>query len=57
MKLIDVIFFIIGLMLCALIVTLAYIASDKYNRERCYNLPLNKFYADNSCLKYKEVLK
>ncbi len=54
---IKTIFFTIGLMICALITTLAYIAADKYNQERCYNLPLNEFYADNSCLKYKEVLR
>lgn len=29
---------------------------DKLNQERCYNLPLNTFYEDESCLKYTEVL-
>lgn len=29
---------------------------DKINQERCYNLPLNDFYKDKSCLKYKERL-
>lgn len=30
------------------------IVLDKLNRERCYNLPLNTFYNDKSCLKYIE---
>ncbi len=55
-KELKIIFFIIGLILCALIVTLAYVASDKYNQVRCYNLPLNEFYNDKSCLRYKERL-
>ena len=25
---------------------------DTMNRDRCYELPLNEFYNDNSCLKY-----
>lgn len=29
---------------------------DKLNQERCYNLPLNDFYNDISCLRYKEDL-
>lgn len=28
--------------------------SNKINENRCYNLPLNKFYQDKSCLKYVE---
>lgn len=32
------------------------IALDKLNKERCYNLPLNDFYNDKSCLKYMEEL-
>ena len=29
---------------------------DKLNEERCYNLPLNDFYNDKTCLKYTENL-
>lgn len=25
------------------------------NQKRCYNLPLNKFYEDKSCMKYTET--
>lgn len=32
------------------------VIADKINQERCYNLPLNDFYRDKSCLKYKERL-
>lgn len=39
----------------ALIIVLS-IALDKLNKERCCNLPLNDFYNDKSCLKYKEDL-
>lgn len=28
--------------------------SNKINENRCYNLPLNEFYQDKSCLKYVE---
>lgn len=28
--------------------------SNKINENRCYNLPLNEFYQDKSCLKYME---
>ena len=28
--------------------------SNKINENRCYNLPLNEFYKDKSCLKYVE---
>lgn len=28
--------------------------SNKINENKCYNLPLNKFYQDESCLKYVE---
>lgn len=33
------------------------IVLDKVNEDRCYNLPLNEFYQDKSCLKYRERLK
>ncbi len=26
---------------------------DTINKYRCYELPLNEFYNDNSCLKYR----
>jgi len=29
-------------------------AVEKIDENRCYNLPLNDFYRDKSCLKYKE---
>lgn len=28
---------------------------DKINQERCYNLPLNDFYKDKSCMKYTQI--
>lgn len=40
----------------ALIIVLS-IVLDKLNQERCYNLPLNTFYEDKSCLKYRESSK
>ena len=30
---------------------------NKIKEEYCYNLPLNTFYKDSECLKYKEILK
>lgn len=35
---------------------IVYNIKDKINQERCYNLPLNDFYKDESCLKYVEKL-
>lgn len=35
-------------------VTLFKFISNKINENRCYNLPLNEFYQDKSCLKYVE---
>lgn len=32
------------------------VIADKLNEKRCYNLPLNEFYKDNSCKKYVEKL-
>lgn len=32
------------------------IGIDLINRSRCYNLPLNDFYNDKSCIKYVEDL-
>jgi len=52
MKRTTIIVITIILALMVLIIVL-----DKINEERCYNLPLNEFYNDNSCLKYRERLK
>ncbi len=38
------------------LIVLLSIILDKLNQERCYNLPLNTFYKDKSCLKYVEEL-
>lgn len=32
------------------------VVAEKLNRNRCYNLPLNDFYNDKTCLQYKENL-
>ncbi len=37
------------------IICLCMIAIYKLNEERCYNLPLNEFYKDKSCLKYTQT--
>lgn len=47
--------FIIIVTSIALIILLL-VALDKINEARCYNLPLNTFYEDQSCLRYKEKI-
>ena len=44
----------VGLMM--IMIGLFIILLNKLNQERCYNLPLNDFYKNKSCLKYKERL-
>lgn len=44
----------VGLMM--IMIGLFIIALNELDQERCYNLPLNEFYKDKSCLKYKERL-
>ncbi len=56
-KELKIIIVIIAAMTILLFTILIFIRVDKKNQERCYNLPLNEFYNDKSCLRYKEVLK
>lgn len=51
---IEYILSIIGLAM--IIIGLSIMILSEFNQERCYNLPLNEFYRDKSCLKYKERL-
>lgn len=37
-----------------ILITLFKFISNKINENKCYNLSLNEFYQDKSCLKYVE---
>ena len=37
-----------------ILITLFKFISNKINENKCYNLPLNEFCQDKSCLKYVE---
>lgn len=54
LKIITVIIAVMAILLLAILI---FIKLDKKNQDRCYNLPLNEFYSDKSCLRYKEVLR
>lgn len=54
LKIITVIIAVMAILLLAILI---FIKLDKKNQDRCYNLPLNEFYGDKSCLRYKEVLR
>lgn len=46
---------LIGIVIVFIRLSLINKAIDKINEERCYNLPLNEFYEDKSCLKYTQT--
>jgi len=43
--------------ICMIILGLILIVLDSSNQRRCYNLPLNEFYNDNSCVNYFDDFK
>lgn len=55
-KELKIIAIIITLILILLVAIITIVVVDNINKEKCYNMPLNDFYRDKSCLKYKERL-
>lgn len=43
---------LIGIVVMAITLKLSEIAIDRYNRERCYNMPINQYVEDKACEKY-----
>lgn len=55
-KVLKIVTIVITFIIILLAIVIAFVAIDEVNKEKCYNLPLNDFYRDKSCLKYKERL-
>lgn len=52
---IKIMYMILALGILTIVFYAITVVADKINQHRCYNLPLNEFYEDKSCLKYTEI--
>lgn len=43
---------LIGIVVMIITIKLSEIAIDRYNREKCYNMPINRYVEEKSCEKY-----
>lgn len=48
----KILIFVILILVIIITIKISKIAIDIYNKERCYNLPINEYVEDKSCSKY-----